>query len=278
MLKSSQRHPIPRRTIAFLTWEATENRTMAAAATNNTSRPVGAAASHYSASTGRIGGLTAPLWPDALFPSSVDINRVFLSSTVFTTTAPILLTVYPKLFQQYRILETKIGITFHRTWLDPTGVVPKTAFDYQPMYAFILASSDLDAFDTNAEDITFVSLSALRQQRFVKLKKIDPAWMTTRAVRLSMKINPSKIVANGHLYKQTNTFLTASAAAVPWNQSLSITGETPQLVYIWWGIVTQDGSLLASAAAGAFTTRSDLKLTHKTLLMEPHANQELSAL
>lgn len=278
LLKSSQRNPIPRRTIALLRWEGTEVRTFGTNTTNNTAKPTPTSA--YAARTGSMGALTVPAWPTPVnTPSTVDINRIFLSAPVVTSTMPILLTVYPKLFKQYRVLSTRISLRYDRTWLDPTLTVPNTAFNFQPMYAYIVASVDSDAFDTSPEEVTFLSLAMIRQQRYHKLKRIDPSWTTTATKRISMTINQQKMLANPIQYKIANTIpTTAPGSIAPYTAVVSDTGEAFQHAWVWWGIVTEDGSPFGNPGTGTFTTRSSLSVTQKLLFNEQHSNQELSAL
>lgn len=274
LLKSSQRNPVPRRTIALMVWQGSEKRIFSANTTNNTGLSSTAATGQYGARVGII-RTGIPSWPVTTFPTTAEINQVFASAPVTTTTNPILFTVYPKIFKQFRVLSNRISIRFDRTWLDPTQLVIQTAFKYVPMYAYIVASVDPDAFDTQAEQAAFTSLQYIRQQRYHKIRKIDPEWMTTRSIRMSMNINPQKMLANsGNIYKSTNTMTTAG----PYTALTSIIGETPQHVYVWWGVVTEDGTNFANGTSGTFATLTDIKLTEKILFMEPHTNSEIGAL
>lgn len=276
LLKSSQRNPVPRRTIALMTWQGSEKRIHNANATNNTGLSTTAATGHYGMRVGIIRAGT-PNWPVVQFPTTAESNQVFAAAAVTTSTNPILFTVYPKIFKQYRVLSNRVSVRYDRTWLDPTLLVIQTAFKYVPMYAYMVASVDPDSFDTQAETASFVSLQYIRQQRYHKIKKIDPEWMTTRSVRLSMNLNPVRMLANsGAIYKNTNTMLTAGPYAA--GVLTSITGETPQHVYVWWGVVTEDGTNFANGTSGTFATLNDLKLTQKVLFMEPHSNNEIGAL
>lgn len=257
-----------------MTWQGSERRTLPAAVTNNTALTTTAGAAHYGLRIGLI-GTGVFLWPDTATPAIREINTVFSNTAIATSTNPILFQVYPKIFRQYRLLTARITARFDRVWLDPGTLINQTAMKYTPMYAFIVASIDPDEFNTLAKTATFISLQYIRQQRYHKLKKIDPDWQTLKTVNISMSIKPTAMLANsGAIYKNTNTISTAG----PYSFLTSITGETPQFVYIWWGVVTEDGAAFAAGTTGNFTTRNDLKLTQKVLFMEPHTNSEIGAL